>query len=62
MNEAFQYIKANDGVDTEASYPYEAKDGKCRFKRESVGATDTVSIGLSSLFFCLLFFYNIGFC
>ncbi|CAF4455634.1 unnamed protein product, partial [Adineta steineri] len=35
------YIKANNGIDTEKSYPYEAQDGKCRFKKENVGATDT---------------------
>jgi cathepsin L len=44
MDSAFQYIKANDGIDTEKSYPYEAVDGKCRFKKEDVGATDTVSL------------------
>jgi C1A family cysteine protease len=43
MDSAFQYIKANEGIDTEKSYPYEAKDAKCRFKKENVGATDTVS-------------------
>jgi len=41
MDSAFQYIKANGGIDTESSYPYEARDGKCRFKKENVGATDT---------------------
>ncbi|CAF1384098.1 unnamed protein product [Adineta steineri] len=41
MDSAFQYIKANNGIDTEKSYPYEAQDGKCRFKKENVGATDT---------------------
>ena len=41
MDYAFQYIKDNQGVDTEKSYPYEAKDLKCRFKSDSVGATDT---------------------
>jgi cathepsin L len=43
MDSAFQYIKANQGIDTEKSYPYEARDGKCRFNKANVGATDTVS-------------------
>ncbi|CAF1030200.1 unnamed protein product [Rotaria sordida] len=41
VDAAFQYIKVNKGVDTEASYPYEAMEGKCRFNRSTVGATDT---------------------
>jgi cathepsin L len=41
MDSAFQYIKANDGIDTEPSYPYEARNGQCRFKKADVGATDT---------------------
>ena len=41
MDNAFRYIKANDGIDTEESYPYEAKDGQCRFQRAYVGATVT---------------------
>ena len=41
MDQAFQYIKDNNGIDTEDSYPYEAVDNSCRFKAESVGATDT---------------------
>ncbi|CAF3741612.1 unnamed protein product [Rotaria socialis] len=40
VNAAFQYIKANKGVDTEASYPYEAMEGKCRFNRSTVGVYD----------------------
>jgi cathepsin L len=41
MDQAFQYIKANDGIDTEMSYPYKAEDEKCTFKRSAVGADDT---------------------
>lgn len=41
MDNAFRYIKANGGIDTEDSYPYEAKNMRCRFKKENVGATDT---------------------
>jgi len=40
MNNAFQYIKDNGGIDTEASYPYEAVDGQCRFNDQDIGATD----------------------
>ncbi|XP_076082008.1 digestive cysteine proteinase 1-like isoform X1 [Mytilus galloprovincialis] len=41
MYSAFQYIQDNDGIDTETSYPYEAKNGTCRFQESDVGATDT---------------------
>jgi len=37
---AFEYIRQNGGIDTEKAYPYEAFDGKCRFKQEDVAATD----------------------
>ncbi|XP_067004458.2 cathepsin L [Anabrus simplex] len=38
-NYAFDYIISNGGVDTEESYPYEAKDGRCRFNAKTIGAT-----------------------
>ncbi|MPC28644.1 Digestive cysteine proteinase 3 [Portunus trituberculatus] len=41
MDNAFRYIKNNNGIDTEQSYPYEAKNGPCRFKAGDVGATLT---------------------
>jgi len=41
MDNAFKYIKSNDGIDTEDSYPYEGKDDKCRYKKEDKGASDT---------------------
>ncbi|ESO97807.1 hypothetical protein LOTGIDRAFT_208974 [Lottia gigantea] len=41
MDNAFEYIKTNGGIDTESSYPYMARDGRCRFKSSNVGATDT---------------------
>lgn len=40
MTQAFKYIKDNDGIDTESSYPYEGHDDKCRFKNKTVGASD----------------------
>jgi cathepsin L len=46
MDQAFEYIKKNDGIDTEKSYPYEARDGKCRFKKENVGAHCTGKVDI----------------
>jgi len=40
MDNAFKYIKANGGIDTEESYTYEARDGPCRFKPDKVAASD----------------------
>ncbi|XP_017402645.1 cathepsin L2 [Cebus imitator] len=41
MNYAFRYVKENGGLDSEASYPYEAKDGICKYKPENSVANDT---------------------
>ncbi|XP_030575352.1 cathepsin L1-like [Archocentrus centrarchus] len=39
MDSAFQYIRASGGIDTEMSYPYEAKNGLCRYNPQTTGAT-----------------------
>lgn len=38
MTNAYEYVARNPGVDTESSYPYEARDNStCRFTRANVG-------------------------
>jgi cathepsin L len=49
MDQAFQYIKANMGIDTESSYPYEARNDVCRFKKADVGATDTGFVDIKAM-------------
>jgi cathepsin L len=48
MDGAFKFIKADNGVDTEASYPYTAKDGKCKFDTANIGATDNGYVDIKS--------------
>ncbi|XP_072469021.1 procathepsin L-like [Notamacropus eugenii] len=46
MDNAFLYVKKNKGIDTEETYPYEAKDGSCHYRPEcsSVYVTGFVDI------------------
>ena len=40
MDNAFKYVILNKGIDTEASYPYNATTGKtCKFNATDIGAT-----------------------
>jgi len=39
MDDAFQYIISNNGIDTEASYPYTAEDGTCQYNSANCGST-----------------------
>ncbi|VVB16703.1 unnamed protein product [Arabis nemorensis] len=49
-SQAFEYIKSNGGLDTEAAYPYTGKDGTCKYSAENVGVQvlDSVNITLGA--------------
>ncbi|XP_063610310.1 procathepsin L-like [Penaeus indicus] len=40
MDNAFEYVKENGGIDTEDSYPYDGEDEKCHYNPRSAGAED----------------------
>lgn len=42
MDNCFEYLKNNSGLDTEQSYPYTAQDGNCRFKPKDAVVNVTV--------------------
>merc|ERR1712121_33566 len=48
-SEAYRYINSNGGVDTEASYPYLAVNGKCMYNSSNVGATVTGCTQIESM-------------
>jgi len=48
MDNAFQYIKDNGGIDTERSYPYEGEDDVCRYNPRWKGATDIGFVDIES--------------
>lgn len=48
MDNAFQYIKDNGGIDTEISYPYEAVDDTCKYNAKNTGATDKGFVDIPS--------------
>jgi len=46
QDDAYRYIVANGGIDTEASYPYVPKQQACRFNAANIGANATGSYRL----------------
>ncbi|EGG21338.1 cysteine proteinase 5 precursor [Cavenderia fasciculata] len=48
MDNAFKYIIANGGIDTEASYPYVAKVQKCKYNPANSGATLSSYVDVTS--------------
>jgi len=48
MDQAFQYVKDNKGLDTETWYPYDGQDEKCRYDPSHSGATDAGFVDVES--------------
>jgi len=45
---SYRYVVANKGIDTEASYPYHARQGTCAYKPGNIGATITSFMTVAS--------------
>lgn len=39
IDKSYKFIRDNHGIDTWKSYPYDAKNEKCRFNNDTIGAT-----------------------
>ncbi|KAF7988185.1 hypothetical protein HCN44_007679 [Aphidius gifuensis] len=48
MDNAFEYIKDNRGIDNEKSYEYEARQGKCRYNKKSSVADDAGFVDIAN--------------
>jgi len=48
MDQGFTYIKVNNGIDSEASYPYKGVNGQCAFQAANVAANDTGFVDIKS--------------
>ncbi|RZC32524.1 cathepsin L1, partial [Asbolus verrucosus] len=48
LEPAYEYVRVNPGVDTDSSYPYEARDGECRFRQETIGGECTGYVAIPS--------------
>ncbi|XP_001367502.2 procathepsin L-like [Monodelphis domestica] len=49
MDNAFQYVQDNGGIDTEECYPYVAQDTECKYKPECSGANITGFVDIPSM-------------
>lgn len=41
MDGAYEYVRDNPGINSEETYPYEARDGRCRFRQDDIAADCT---------------------
>jgi cathepsin L len=48
MDNAFKYIKNNNGINKDTAYPYKAVKGTCSFTLANVGATATGYVNIPS--------------
>ncbi|CAL1413889.1 unnamed protein product [Linum trigynum] len=46
-SQAFEYIKYNGGLETEAAYPYTGKNGLCKFSAQNIGVQVLNSVNIT---------------